>query len=72
MNSTRSSWVNMGLRFPALTIVQTIRKHRFVCLDDLSNQIGANYRTVVELTGILEIDGFICIDMLRRCTIIYK
>lgn len=54
------------------TIVQTIRKHRCVCLEDLSNQIGANYRTVVELTGILEIDGFICIDLLQRCSINYK
>ena len=54
------------------TIVQTIRKHRCVYLEDLSNQIGANYRTVVELTGILEIDGFICIDLLQRCSINYK
>ena len=28
--------------------------------------------TQAELTGILEIDGFISIDILRRCTIIYK
>ena len=54
------------------TILRAIARNRGIVVDSLPNVTGICFRTVAELTGILEIDGFICIDMLRRCTIIYK
>ena len=53
-------------------IIQTIKKHRSITLEDLSDCTGIEYRTIAELTAILEIDGFICIDLLQRCSINYK
>lgn len=53
-------------------ILRTIAGNRGIVMDDLPAATGIDFRTVAELAGILEIDGFISIDMLRRCTIIYK
>ena len=53
-------------------ILRTIAGNRGITMDDLPAAAGIDFRTTAELTGILEIDGFISIDMLRRCTIIYK
>lgn len=53
-------------------ILRTIAGNRGITIDNLPAATGIDFRTIAELTGILEIDGFICIDMLRRCTIIYK
>lgn len=54
------------------TIMLTIRNHRGVTLEDICQHTGLDYRTCAELTGILEIDGFITIDLLQRCSINYK
>ena len=53
-------------------ILQTIKKHRSITLEDISEFTRIDYRTIAELTGILEIDGFISIDLLQRCSINYK
>lgn len=53
-------------------VLQTIRKCRGISLEGLAEAIGTEYRTIAEITGILEIDGFICIDLLQRCSINYK
>ena len=53
-------------------IILTIKRHRGITLEELSENTGIGYRTIAELTGILEIDGFICIDLLQRCSINYK
>ena len=55
-----------------VAILRTIAGNRGIVMDDLPAATGIDFRTVTELAGILEIDGFISIDMLRRCTIIYK
>ena len=55
-----------------VAILRTIAGNRGIVMDDLPAATGIDFRTVAELAGILEIDGFISIDMLRRCTIIYK
>ena len=54
------------------SMLRTVAGNRGIVLDDLPAATGIDFRTVAELTGILEIDGFLNIDMLRRCTIIYK
>ena len=53
-------------------ILRAIASNRGIAVDDIPDATGIGFRTVSELTGILEIDGFIFIDILRRCTIIYK
>ena len=54
------------------TVLQTIRKCRGISLEGLAEATGTDYRTIAEITGILEIDGFICIDLMQRCSINYK
>ena len=51
-------------------IIRTITNRRGITVDELTAATGADYRTVAELTGILEIDGLIYIDLLKRCRIV--
>ena len=51
-------------------IIRTITNRRGITVDELPAATGADYRTVAELTGILEIDGLIYIDLLKRCRIV--
>ena len=51
-------------------IIRTIMSRRGITVDELPAATGADYRTVAELTGILEIDGLIYIDLLKRCRIV--
>jgi DNA processing protein len=46
-----------------------IRNKRGITVEDLSLESGLDYATTVELTSILEIDGFINRDLLQRCCI---
>ncbi len=46
-----------------------IRQHRGITLEDLATACGAEYRTTLQLAGVLEADGFINIDLMQRCTI---
>lgn len=50
-------------------ILDLIRKNRGINLDDLSAKSGMDYSIVARLTGILEIEGLISMDLLQRCTI---
>lgn len=50
-------------------ILKTIRKHRGITLDDLSAITGSPYSIIARLTGMLEMEGLITIDLLQRCTI---
>ena len=60
-----------GERMKMMTnIVRTIMTRRGITTDELPGATGIDYRTAAELVGILEIDGFICIDLLKRCRII--
>ena len=53
-------------------IILAIKKHRGISVEELSELTGIGYIKTSELTGMLEIDGFICIDLLQRCSINYK
>ena len=46
-----------------------IRKDRGITIEEISDFIGAGYPKTAELTGLLEIDGFIITDLLQRCSI---
>jgi len=55
-----------------LTVITEIRKHRGVDLDELCRLSGLDFPEVNEITGLLESDGIICTDILRRCSINLK
>lgn len=50
-------------------ILLKIREMRGIDLDGLCRETGLPYRNVSELTSLLENDGFISVDLLRRCSI---
>ena len=53
-------------------ILNAIKANRGICIEDIPSATGIDFKTTVELIGILEIDGFINIDLLKRCSINYK
>ena len=54
----------------ALTdLLQRIRRHRNISMDDLSAMTGSPYSMIARLTGMLEMEGLITIDLLQRCAI---
>lgn len=55
-----------------LKLVRIIRKQRGIDLDNLCRQSGMGIAEVTEITGLLESDGIICTDILRRCSINLK
>ncbi len=50
-------------------VMKTIRNDRDICLDDLSAASGLDYAVLSEIVGMLEMDGFITIDLLQRCSV---
>lgn len=53
-------------------ILQLIRNERSITLEEICRKTKMGYGQVSEMTGMLEIEGFICIDLLQRCSINYK
>lgn len=49
-------------------ILNIIRKHRGIALDDLCAMAGSDYSRISHITGMLEMEGLISIDLLQRCT----
>lgn len=49
----------------------TIRSRRAITVDELCDATGRPCRDILALTGILEADGFITMDILQRCTVKY-
>lgn len=54
------------------SIAQLIRRNRGISLDELCVEAGFSYSETTHLTGILESDGFIYIDLLQRCAVVTK
>lgn len=50
-------------------LLLTIRKERGISVDDLAAATDMEYGTASGLINILESDGLICVDILRRCSI---
>ena len=50
-------------------ILTAIRKERGITIGELPEATGLDYRSIAEIIGILETDGFISCDLLQRCRI---
>ena len=53
-------------------IIKQIKKHRGITLEDMAGSLAMSYREVSQTAGLLEIEGFITIDILQRCCINHK
>ena len=49
-----------------------IRAQRGIQFDELCRETGIDYPDVARAAGMLEEEGFICVDLLQRCTINVK
>ena len=54
------------------SLLLAIRQERGITLESLCLRCGMDYGQVATLTGILEADGFISIDLLQRCCILIR
>jgi DNA processing protein len=50
-------------------LLTIIRKNRGITIEELAEVSALGYARTVELTSRLETDGFICTDLLQRCSI---
>ena len=53
-------------------LADLIRRERGISYDELCRAADADYADVVREAGLLEEEGFICVDVLQRCTIKIK
>ena len=53
-------------------ILSIINKERGITVEDLGTRAGLSYSRASEAACLLEIEGFISIDLLQRCSINYK
>ncbi len=51
-------------------ILELVKSERGVTLDEISAATGIPYNNVSSMTGLLETDNFITIDLLQRCSLI--
>ena len=50
-------------------ILYTIRNVRGITTEEIALKTGMDYMKVSRITGFLEMEGLICIDLLQRCTL---
>ena len=50
-------------------ILYTIRNERGITTEEIALKTGMDYMKVSRITGFLEMEGLICIDLLQRCTL---
>ena len=50
-------------------ILDIIRKNRGISIEDIAIRSGSDYVTTARLTGLMEMEDLICVDLLQRCTI---
>ena len=53
-------------------ILLAIRSERGITPDDIAARLGTEYHKVTQLTGMLETDGVITVDLLQRCFINFR
>ena len=53
-------------------ILTAIRNQRGITVEEIGEKTGIGYVRTSELTGILELDSIISIDLLQRCSIISR
>ena len=54
------------------TILLNIKKYRGITIEEIAEKAQFEYSRTAELVRILETDGFICTDLLQRCTINFR
>ena len=50
-------------------ILDIIRKNRGISIEDIAIRSGSDYVTTARLTGLMEMEDLISVDLLQRCTI---
>ena len=50
-------------------ILEAIRNEKGITVEETALKTGMEYVKVSQLTGILETEGLICVDLLQRCTL---
>ena len=55
-----------------LDIVEQVRSNRGIDIDELSRRVGMGFPDTAAIVGMLENDGIVCTDLLRRCSINLK
>lgn len=50
-------------------ILEVIRNERGITVEEIALKTGIEYMRVSRITGFLEMEGLICIDLLQRCTL---
>ncbi len=50
-------------------LLDTIRNHRGITIEEIALKTGMDYMKTSRITGFLEMEGLICIDLLQRCTL---
>ena len=60
---------SFGTGSTAVTVGMAIREHRGIRADDLATLTGLPIGSVMESIGLLEVNGVITTDLLRRCTL---
>jgi DNA processing protein len=53
-------------------ILLLIRKEKGITIDEIAARLDTEYRKITQLTGILETDGIISIDLMQRCFINFR
>ena len=53
-------------------ILHIINRERGITVEEIGTRTGSGYRKTMERASMLEIEGFISIDLLQRCSINYK
>ena len=53
-------------------ILLSIKKYRGITIEEIAEKTRLEYSRTAELVRILETDGFICTDLLQRCTINFR
>lgn len=53
----------------AAEVLSLIRAERGICIEDLSVKLSVSYSRITQVTGVLDMDGFISVDLLQRCFI---
>ena len=69
LNETYSNRIDPESLNHLTGILSLIRRTRGITVEELACQTGLGYSKVSALTAMLEVDGFIQIDLLQRCNI---
>lgn len=50
-------------------VIEAIKNERGITIEDIAVKTGMGYMKISQITGFMEMEGLICIDLLQRCTL---